>query len=255
MSSILVVENLEKEYRLGNIEVDALCGVDLEIRAGEFVAIIGPSGSGKSTLLNLFSALDRPSAGTIRFEDVDLANLNDKQLSVLRRKIGIVFQFFNLIGRFNARENVELPMMIMNMSRRERTERALELLEIVGLGDRVDHKPSELSGGERQRIAIGRAVLTDPEFIVCDEPVSSLDVTIQLQILSLLKSIQKEFSVTYLFISHDLRVVRFMCDNVAVMQYGKIVEEGSSHKIYNNPQHPYTKTLLASIIDIYPHLV
>jgi putative ABC transport system ATP-binding protein len=227
MSSILLVENLEKKYKLGNIEVNALRGIDLEIRAGEFVAILGPSGSGKSTLLNLFSALDRPSAGTIRFEDVDLANLNDNQLSILRRKIGIVFQFFNLIGRFNARENVELPMMIMNLSKRERIERALELLEVVGLGDRVNHKPSELSGGERQRVAIARALANEPSLLLLDEPTGNIDSKTAMDLMELVHKLNKERGVTIVMVTHDRSLIKYTDRTIRLLD-GEISEGGET---------------------------
>jgi putative ABC transport system ATP-binding protein len=227
MSSILLVENLEKKYKLGNIEVNALRGIDLEIRAGEFVAILGPSGSGKSTLLNLFSALDRPSAGTIRFEDVDLANLNDNQLSILRRKIGIVFQFFNLIGRFNARENVELPMMIMNLSKRERIERALKLLEVVGLGDRVNHKPSELSGGERQRVAIARALANEPSLLLLDEPTGNIDSKTAMDLMELVHRLNKERGVTIVMVTHDRSLIKYTDRTIRLLD-GEISEGGET---------------------------
>jgi putative ABC transport system ATP-binding protein len=227
MSSILIVENLEKKYKLGNIEVNALRGIDLEIRAGEFVAILGPSGSGKSTLLNLFSALDRPSAGTIRFEDVDLANLNDNQLSILRRKIGIVFQFFNLIGRFNARENVELPMMIMNLSKRERIERALKLLEVVGLGDRVNHKPSELSGGERQRVAIARALANEPSLLLLDEPTGNIDSKTAMDLMELVHKLNKERGVTIVMVTHDRSLIKYTDRTIRLLD-GEISEGGET---------------------------
>lgn len=227
MSSILLVENLEKKYKLGNIEVNALRGIDLEIRAGEFVAILGPSGSGKSTLLNLFSALDRPSAGTIRFEDVDLANLNDNQLSILRRKIGIVFQFFNLIGRFNARENVELPMMIMNLSKRERIERALKLLEVVGLGDRVNHKPSELSGGERQRVAIARALANEPSLLLLDEPTGNIDSKTAMDLMELVHKLNKERGVTIVMVTHDRSLIKYTDRTIRLLD-GEISEGGET---------------------------
>jgi len=227
MSSILIAENLEKKYKLGNIEVNALRGIDLEIRAGEFVAILGPSGSGKSTLLNLFSALDRPSAGTIRFEDIDLANLNDNQLSILRRKIGIVFQFFNLIGRFNARENVELPMMIMNLSKRERIERALELLEVVGLGDRVNHKPSELSGGERQRVAIARALANEPSLLLLDEPTGNIDSKTAMDLMELVHKLNKERGVTIVMVTHDRSLIKYTDRTIRLLD-GEISEGGET---------------------------
>ena len=166
---ITVVEacNLEKRYLLGKIPVDALRGVNLKVESGDFLAILGPSGSGKSTLLNLIGALDKPTSGKLLIEGVDVSKLSDNQLSDLRRRVGFVFQFFNLIPRFTARDNVELPLSIAGVSKAERRKRAEELLDIVGLKDRLDHKPAELSGGQQQRVAIARALANNPSFLLC----------------------------------------------------------------------------------------
>ncbi|TFG06540.1 ABC transporter ATP-binding protein, partial [Candidatus Thorarchaeota archaeon] len=159
---------------LGSIPVHALRGVNIAVEEGEFVSILGPSGSGKSTLLNLLGALDVPSSGTVEIAGTDVSTLSEAERALLRRKIGIVFQFFNLIGRLNARENVELPLSIGNMNRSHRRQRAEELLEIVGLKDRMTHKPQELSGGERQRVAIARALAAKPDFLLMDEPTGNI---------------------------------------------------------------------------------
>ena len=166
--TIPVVEaiNVTKTYMLGKVPVEALRGVNLKVETGDFVAILGPSGSGKSTMLNLIGALDKPTSGTLLIDGVDIGKLNDNQLADLRLKIGFVFQFFNLIPRLTARDNVELSMSIANLSKAERKKRAIELLETVGLKDRINHKPAELSGGQQQRVAIARALANNPKFLL-----------------------------------------------------------------------------------------
>ncbi|RLI10917.1 macrolide ABC transporter ATP-binding protein, partial [Candidatus Bathyarchaeota archaeon] len=175
MVTIVEAVNLKKTYMLGKVPVEALRGVNLKVENGDFLSILGPSGSGKSTLLHLIGALDKPTEGKVFIEGVDVSTLNDNQLADLRRKIGFVFQFFNLIPRFTARENVELPMAINGLSKGERRKRSEELLENVGLKDRMNHKPTELSGGEQQRVAIARALANNPSFLLMDEPTGNID--------------------------------------------------------------------------------
>jgi putative ABC transport system ATP-binding protein len=221
MSSVLIVENLKRSYMLGKVRVDALSGVDIQIGTGEFVAILGPSGSGKSTLLNLLAGLDRPSGGTVKIDDVDVSTLNDNQLSILRRKIGIVFQFFNLIGRLNARENVEIPMSIVNMSKRDRETRAIELLDIVGLKDRINHTPSELSGGERQRVAIARALANNPRVLLLDEPTGNIDSKTAKELMDLVSKLNKERGVTIVMVTHDRSLSKYADRTIRLLD-GKI---------------------------------
>ena len=166
MVAIVEAIDLKKTYMLGKVPVEALRGVNLQIDAGEFVSILGPSGSGKSTMLNLIGALDKPTSGRLLIDGMDISTLNDNQLAELRLKIGFVFQFFNLIPRLSARDNVELAMSIANMSKRKRRKRAIELLETVGLKERMKHKPAELSGGQQQRVAIARALANNPKFLL-----------------------------------------------------------------------------------------
>src|SRR4030067_2961912 len=170
MNAIVEAVDLKKTYMLGKVPVDALRGVNLKVEKGDFLAILGPSGSGKSTLLNLIGALDKPTSGMLRIDDVDVSKLNDNQLADVRRRVGFVFQFFNLIPRFTAKDNVELSMSIANVSRSERRKQSEELLETVGLKDRMKHKPAELSGGQQQRVAIARALGKHPSFLLLDEP-------------------------------------------------------------------------------------
>jgi len=175
MTKIVEAINLKKTYMLGKVPVEALRGINLKVEEGEFLSILGPSGSGKSTLLNLIGALDKPTEGKVFIEGVDIATLNDNQLADLRRKIGFVFQFFNLIPRLTAKQNVELSMAIAGLSKDQRRKRTEELLEIVGLKERMNHKPTELSGGEQQRVAIARALANNPTFLLMDEPTGNID--------------------------------------------------------------------------------
>src|SRR5271169_4701672 len=166
MPTIVESIDLKKTYMLGKVPVEALRGVNLKVEAGDFVSILGPSGSGKSTMLNLIGALDKPTSGTMLIDGVDISKLNDNQLADLRMRIGFVFQFFNLIPRLTAKDNVELPMAIANLNKTERKTRAIKLLETVGLKDRINHKPAELSGGQQQRVAVARALANNPKFLL-----------------------------------------------------------------------------------------
>ena len=207
MTAVVEAVNLKKTYMLGKIPVEALRGVNLRVERGEFLAILGPSGSGKSTMLNLIGALDKPTSGTLLIDGVDVSKLNDNQLADLRRKVGFVFQFFNLIPRFRATDNVELSMSIANTSRTDRKKRAEELLETVGLKDRMNHKPAELSGGQQQRVAIARALANNPRFLLLDEPTGNIDSKTAHEVLELVKSLNEK-GVTIIMVTHDQRLAR-----------------------------------------------
>lgn len=206
MTVIVEAVNLKKTYMLGKIPVNALQGVNLKVENGDFLSILGPSGSGKSTLLNLIGALDKPTEGKMLIDGVDISSLNDSQLADLRRRVGFVFQFFNLIPRFTARENVELSMSIAGMGRAERRKHAEDLLETVGLKDRMNHKPAELSGGEQQRVAIARALANSPRFLLMDEPTGNIDSKTANEIMVLVKKLNEEKGVTIIMVTHDQRL-------------------------------------------------
>jgi putative ABC transport system ATP-binding protein len=203
MMTIVEAVDLKKTYVLGKVPVNALRGVNLKVESGDFLAILGPSGSGKSTLLNLIGALDKPTEGKMLIEGVDVSTLNDSQLADLRRRIGFVFQFFNLIPRFTARENVELSMSIADMGRVERRKHAEDLLDTVGLKERMNHKPAELSGGEQQRVAIARALANNPKFLLMDEPTGNIDSKTAKEVMSLIKKLNEEKAVTIVMVTHD----------------------------------------------------
>jgi putative ABC transport system ATP-binding protein len=205
MAPVVEAVDLKKTYMLGKIPVQALRGVNLKVESGEFLAVLGPSGSGKSTLLNLIGALDKPTEGQLLIDGVDVSTLNDNQLADLRLRIGFVFQFFNLIPRFTARDNVELSMSIEGKSKAERRKHAEELLETVGLKDRINHKPSELSGGQQQRVAIARALANNPHFLLMDEPTGNIDSKTAEEVMSLIKNINEK-GVTIIMVTHDQRL-------------------------------------------------
>ena len=205
--------------------VIALNGVDVAIKEGEFVSILGPSGSGKSTLLNMLGALDRPTSGIIKIDNVDLSKLSDNQISLLQRRIGIVFQFFNLIDRLNATENVELPLAIENVKKQTRQRLAEDLLETVGLGKRLKHKPNELSGGESQRVAIARALINNPHFLLLDEPTGNIDSKNANDLMKLICKINTERNVTILMVTHDNKIAEY-AHRILYLLDGKIVNKG-----------------------------
>jgi peptide/nickel transport system ATP-binding protein len=237
--------------------VRAVDGVDLEIRRGETLALVGESGCGKTTVGRSLLRLVEPTAGRIWFDGVDLAQLPLAQLRSCRRAIQIVFQdpLASLDPRMRVRDAVAEGMETFSIgaSDRERTDRVAAALERVQLDPRAMWRyPHEFSGGQRQRICIARALAVEPRLIVCDEATSALDVSIQAQILNLLQRLQEELGLTYLFIAHDLGVVRYLADRVSVMYLGQIVEEGATERIFSDPHHPYTRALLASMPSLDP---
>ena len=224
MTAIVEAVNLKKTYMLGKVPVEALRGVNLKVESGDFLAVLGPSGSGKSTLLNLIGALDKPTEGKLLIEGVDVSTLNDNQLAGLRRRIGFVFQFFNLIPRFTARENVELSMSIADIGRAERRKQAEDLLETVGLKERMNHKPAELSGGEQQRVAIARALANNPRFLLMDEPTGNIDSKAASDIIRLVKGLNEEKGVTIIMVTHDQRLAS-QANRTLQMFDGLIIQE------------------------------
>ncbi|MEM0007953.1 MAG: ABC transporter ATP-binding protein [Candidatus Bathyarchaeia archaeon] len=224
MTVVVEAVNLRKVYMLGKVPVEALRGVNLKVEEGEFLSVLGPSGSGKSTLLNLIGALDKPTDGKVLIEGVDVSTLNDGQLADLRRKIGFVFQFFNLIPRFTARQNVELPMAIAGLRKEARRKRAEELLKLVGLADRMEHRPAELSGGEQQRVAIARALANNPRFLLMDEPTGNIDSKNAYEIIQLIKGLNRDLGVTVIMVTHDQRLAAEAKRTVQMLD-GLIVDE------------------------------
>src|SRR5438046_468443 len=208
--ALIELRNLSKIYDLGEVKVTALQGVSLDIREGEFVALIGPSGSGKSTLMNTVGCLDRPTDGSYRLAGDEVAGLNPDQLAQVRNKrIGFIFQNFNLLARTTAVENVEVPLLYNpKMPRRERRQKAIAMLERVGLGDRLDHGPNQLSGGQQQRVAIARALVNEPAILLCDEPTGNLDTRTSREIMALFRQLNESEGLTVILVTHDLEIAR-----------------------------------------------
>ncbi len=215
-------EDLAKYYQMGEVVVKALDGIDLRIRRGEYLSIMGPSGSGKTTLFNMIGGLDRPTRGRVYIDEVDISKLDAYELAWLRcRKIGYIFQTFNLIPVLTALENVTLPMIFAGVPREERMRRAVEILNRVGLGDRLHHKPAELSGGQQQRVAIARALANDPVIVLADEPTGNLDLHTGLEIINMLRQLNIEKGVTIFTATHDLKMID-VSDRIVWIRDGKI---------------------------------
>lgn len=217
---MIQLKGVSKTYKMGDEEIRALDNVNLLVKNGEFLAIVGPSGSGKSTLANIIGGLDSPDDGQVLVDEQELGKAKDNQLSVYRnKKIGFIFQTFNLQPTYNSLENVEVPLLFSKISPKEREARAAECLAMVGLSDRAKHKPTELSGGQRQRVCIARALINNPEIIIADEPTGNLDSKKGLEIMGLLRELNKKKGITLLVITHDLNIAK-MADRVVSIKDG-----------------------------------
>jgi peptide/nickel transport system ATP-binding protein len=242
---MIKVDNLRRTYRRGRKNVEALRGVTFEVNAGQRFGIVGESGSGKSTLVRMLAALDRPTGGSISFRGTRIDNLSERRLKFLRDDLQIVFQ--DPMGSLDPRMRIK-DIICEPLDRDyDKAERLRELLDAVGLPqDAASRYPHQFSGGQRQRISIARALAPYPKVLVADEPVSALDVSVRAQILSLLADLVERYDLTLVFVSHDLSVVRHVCDTVAVMRQGEIVELGDVAQVYQHPVHPYTRELIAA---------
>ena len=222
---VIELKNVWKTYRMGDVDVHALRGVNLQIKRGAFIAITGPSGSGKSTLMNLVGCLDLPSKGSVHLDKQDISHLTESDLAQIRgRKIGFIFQQFNLIPTLTAKENVMLPMIFQGFSEQVRNERATNLLTLVDLNDRMDHKPNELSGGQQQRVAIARSIANDPEVLLADEPTGNLDSKTGKIVMELLRKLNKDEGKTIILVTHDLYLTKYARVKVHIKD-GQIVKE------------------------------
>ncbi len=224
------IENVTRKFKIGNVETQALRGVNLSIENGEFTALVGPSGSGKTTLLQLIGCLDQPTSGRVMINGKDVSQLNRNQRADIRRgTIGFIFQFFALIPTLTAYENIEMPLLLVGQSSSERRSRVMELLEAVGLADRAHHRPDQLSGGEQQRVAVARALATNPTLVLADEPTANLDTPNGKQVMETMERLNKETGVTFVFATHDPRVIQY-ARRVVTLRDGMIVENNGGQK-------------------------
>jgi len=244
MATVIEVKAVSKSYEHAQKKVHALEDVNLVIHKGDVYGIIGLSGAGKSTLIRCFARLVKPTKGEILFHGTDIAKLERKPLRDFRKKCGMIFQHFNLLSSRTVAGNVAYPLEIARVPKEEREKRVEELLNLVGLAEKKHSYPSQLSGGEKQRVGIARALANDPEVLLCDEATSALDPKTTREILHLLKLINKKFSVTIILITHEMEVIKRICNKVAVIEKGKIVEEGPVSEIFSDPIHTTTKNFL-----------
>ncbi|OZC66098.1 dipeptide/oligopeptide/nickel ABC transporter ATP-binding protein [Rhodococcus sp. 06-462-5] len=249
---LLTVRGLNKTFDVGRGKLRALDAIDLDLRRGETLGLVGESGCGKSTLARTLMMLERPDSGTVAFDGTDPFALRGKELLAWRRRVQMVFQdpYGSLNSRMTAGDIIGEPWRThksLYKTRRDRSARVRELLHLVGLRPSDENRfPQEFSGGQRQRLGIARALALNPDVIICDEPVSALDLSVQAQVLNLLNDLQKQLGISYVFISHDLSVVRHVADRVAVMYLGRIVESGPTEAVFDRPAHPYTAALMSA---------
>jgi len=242
---LIVLENLRKTYATPERVSHALAGVSLRIDRGEIFGIIGRSGAGKSTLIRMLNLLERPTEGRVVINDQEITALGDAELRTFRQSVGMVFQHFNLLSSRTVRDNVCFPLRLAGMNRRQQLERAAEVLALVGLSDHADKYPRQLSGGQQQRVGIARALASKPQLLLCDEATSALDPETTQSILRLLVDINRNLGLTIVLITHSMDVIRSVCDRVAVIDAGQIVEHGDVLDVFLHPQHPVTQSLLS----------
>ncbi|MBO8177036.1 MAG: methionine ABC transporter ATP-binding protein [Bacillus sp. (in: Bacteria)] len=254
---MIAIKDLVKVYTTKHKQVVGVDHVSLTINKGEIFGIVGYSGAGKSTLLRCINLLERPTSGNVIIDGVDLTSLNEKELRKARLKIGMIFQHFHLVSSKTVFENIAFALKAAKKSKSEIEKRVTELLEMVGLADKRDAYPSQLSGGQKQRVGIARALANEPSVLLCDEATSALDPSTTKSILSLLKKINRELGITIVLITHEMEVVKDICDRIAVMQDGKVIELGTVYEIFTNPKEELTKSFIESVIqfDLPEHLL
>ena len=244
---------LGKTYEGKQGPVAALQGIDLAIQRGEVFGIIGRSGAGKSSLIRTINRLEQPTSGRVLIDQVDIGEFDEDRLVALRRRIGMIFQHFNLMSAKTVWQNVELPLKVAGVPKEKREQKVRELLELVGLQAKHKAYPAQLSGGQKQRVGIARALVHDPAILLCDEATSALDPETTQSILGLLREINQRLGLTIILITHEMAVIREICDRVVVLEHGRIVEQGPVWEVFGNPQHEVSKTLLAPLQHALPH--
>lgn len=247
--TLIELRDVKKHYKGKSGSISAVDGVSLTIEKGDVFGIVGYSGAGKSTLVRLLNGLELPTAGEVIVHDHSITSLKPKELRAFRKKIGMIFQHFNLLWSRTLQENVELPLELAGVPKVERTKRATELLKLVGLEGREQAYPAQLSGGQKQRVGIARALANEPDILLCDEATSALDPQTTEEVLDLLQKINQELHLTIVLITHEMNVIRKICNKVAVMELGKVVEEGSVVEVFRRPQQAVTKRFVQQEID------
>lgn len=242
-------EGVTKTYQSGKQEIHALNGIDLTVETGEIYGVIGFSGAGKSSLIRTVNLLERPSAGRVLIHGQDVSTLSSKEIRTIRKDIGMIFQHFNLLNSKTVYHNVAMPLLLANIPKNDIEKQVKELLDFVGLADQAQKYPDQLSGGQKQRIGIARALATNPSVLLCDEATSALDPQTTKSILDLLRKINKEYTITILLITHEMGVIREICDKVAVLEAGKVIEQGSVFNVFSNPQQATTKRFVRSVMN------
>jgi len=247
---MLILNDVHKVYgKKKEKKVTALQGINLSVEKGEIFGVVGFSGAGKSTLIRCVNLLERPTSGKVTINGVDLLGLSPKDLRAQRKKIGMIFQHYNLLNAKTIFQNVAMPLILEGKPKKAIEKKVIELLSFVGLEDRVDHYPEQLSGGQKQRVGIARALATDPDILLCDEATSALDPSTTESVLELLRKVRHEFGVTILMITHEMNVIRDICDKVAVIEGGKIVEQGSVIDVFTEPQQDITKSFVRTVLN------
>ena len=244
MQPMIQMQNISKTFTGRDNTVEALKGISLDIQKGEIYGIIGMSGAGKSTLVRCLNYLERPTAGTVLIDGKDLSSLNEKELRLIRTRISMIFQHFNLLMQRTVLDNVCFPLEIIGMKKKEAVKKAAELLEVVGLKEKAQAYPSQLSGGQQQRVAIARALATNPMILLCDEATSALDPTTTKSILALLREINEKYGITIVIITHQMSVVQEICSHVAIIDAGTLAESGTVEEVFSRPKSQAAKKLV-----------
>ncbi len=245
---MIEIREARKTFTRGGLSHEALKGVSLRVEKGDIFGIIGTSGAGKSTLIRLVNALEKPTSGQVLIDGQPLDGYSERELRAVKKKIGMVFQHFNLLESKTVFDNVAIPLVLDGRSKKEIRERVTELLSYVGLSDKAKSYPKELSGGQKQRVGIARALANHPSILLCDEATSALDPQTTQSILALLKRINEEFDITILIVTHEMAVIQQICNKVAVMQSGEIIEQGYVLNVFGRPEHPTTENFVRTVI-------